>query len=314
MTSIKQMIIESVFGDPLNEALMTFGKSPYPKFGNILIMGGGAGSGKGFVLSNLVGLEGKVFDVDELKTLVMKSTKLASAIKSAYGVDVSKLNLKTPEDVAKLHEIVGDELSLPDKKLEAFVKSVLSASPDRKPNAIFDVTLKSMKHLNKYAQLAERLGYDKKNIHIVWTVNDIQVASAQNQARPRTVPEDILIDTHQGAATTVKQILSMGNELKRYMDGSIYLAFNRAEVGLGKGFDKLSLDNSGETDSSLAASGSRGAGSIFTSKKSKQRVGQYIKKANYVKVKESGKNVVSPDELAKEFVDKIRRYVPKGTF
>lgn len=57
----------------LMEKLITFGGEAYPKFGNIVLMAGGAGSGKGFVLSNLVGLEGKVFDVDELKTLASKT-------------------------------------------------------------------------------------------------------------------------------------------------------------------------------------------------------------------------------------------------
>ena len=50
------------------EKLITFGGKAYPKYGHIVLMAGGAGSGKGFILSNLVGLEGKVFDVDELKT------------------------------------------------------------------------------------------------------------------------------------------------------------------------------------------------------------------------------------------------------
>ena len=33
----------------LQEALITFGGKPYPKFGNIVILAGGAGSGKGFI-------------------------------------------------------------------------------------------------------------------------------------------------------------------------------------------------------------------------------------------------------------------------
>lgn len=50
----------------LNEALITFNKKAYPKFGQVVIMAGGAGSGKGFVKDKLVGVEGMVFDVDEL--------------------------------------------------------------------------------------------------------------------------------------------------------------------------------------------------------------------------------------------------------
>ena len=39
----------------LLEKLITFGGKAYPKFGNIVIMAGGAGSGKGFVKDKLVG-------------------------------------------------------------------------------------------------------------------------------------------------------------------------------------------------------------------------------------------------------------------
>ena len=42
------------FGN-LTEKLITFANKAYPKFGNVIIMAGGAGSGKGFVKDKLVG-------------------------------------------------------------------------------------------------------------------------------------------------------------------------------------------------------------------------------------------------------------------
>lgn len=75
----------------LMEKLITFGGKAYPKFGNIVVMAGGAGSGKGFVLSNLVGMEGKVFDVDELKTLASKTPAIVKRIKAEMGVDLPQL-------------------------------------------------------------------------------------------------------------------------------------------------------------------------------------------------------------------------------
>ena len=59
---IREDYIEEQF-DELMEALITFGGKAYPKFGNVVIMAGGAGSGKGFVKDNLVGIEGFTFDV-----------------------------------------------------------------------------------------------------------------------------------------------------------------------------------------------------------------------------------------------------------
>ena len=74
--------------EDLMEKLITFGGKAYPKFGNIVIMAGGAGSGKGFVLNKLVGVEGKVFDVDELKRLASKTPAIKKRVKKELGVDI----------------------------------------------------------------------------------------------------------------------------------------------------------------------------------------------------------------------------------
>lgn len=280
--------------EDLQEALITFRKKAYPKFGTVVIMAGGAGSGKGFVLNKLVGVEGKVFDVDALKGMVLRSTQIAARVKKEMGVDVKNMNLKTPEDVAKLHEIVSDVLNLANKQQTAFLHKIAVEAPDRKPNIIFDITLKSLSQLDKYCRAVQALGYEKENIHIVWVVNDIEIAAIQNQNRSRTVPEEILVATHRGTSQTMAEIVNMGATLKKYMDGDIVLAFNRAEIGL-KGFDKSQLKNPGESDSTLEFSG---------------KGGSYIVKSNYVKIKEAGKPVMALDNVNQEVRRKIKRYVP----
>jgi len=245
-------------------------------------MAGGAGSGKGFVLSNLVGVEGKVFDVDELKTLASKTPAIKKRVADELGVDIENLaqNLKDPANVGKLHDIMGDYLNLDKRKERAFYRSVIAAPADRKPNIIFDMTFKELRKLEKVARDAEKLGYDKKNVHIVWVVNDIEVAKQQNQKRARTVPSEILINTHRGAANTMGDIINMGNKLKKYMDGDIVFAFNKVGV-----------------DASLAKSG---------------KGGSYVKDANYFYVKRAGKAPTSVDKLDKEIRQKIKSYVPKN--
>jgi hypothetical protein len=266
----------------LMEKLITFGGKAYPKFGHVVFMAGGAGSGKGFVLKNLVGVEGKVLDVDELKTLASKSPMIQKRVKAELGVDLADLanNLKNPENVGKLHGIMGDYLKLDSRKEKALYTSLLLAPADRKPNIIFDTTLKDLQKLEKLTREVSGLGYAKENIHIVWVVNDIEVAMAQNLKRSRTVPTEILINTHRGAANTIGDIINMGNGLKRYMDGDIVFAFNKVGV-----------------DANLDKSGSGG---------------QYVKDANYFYVKRAGKAPTSVDKLDKEIRMKIRSYVPKN--
>ena len=279
---IKEDAMLEASADILLEKLITFGGQAYPKFGNIIIMAGGAGSGKGFVKDKLVGAEGKVFDVDELKTLASKAPRIIKRIKDELGTDLTKLasNLKDPENVGKLHGIMGDYLNLDSKVKKAMYTSIFAADPDRKPNIIFDVTLKDLQKLEKITRDASNLGYDKKNIHIVWVINDIEVAKSQNLKRSRTVPSEILVNTHRGAANTMGDILNMGKSLKRYMDGDIVFAFNKVGV-----------------DANLAKSG---------------KGGSYIKDANYFYVKKQGKAPTSVDKLEADIRRKISGYVPKG--
>lgn len=280
MISFKSYLREEYI--ELAEKLITFAGQAYPKFGHVIIMAGGAGSGKGFVKDNLIGAEGITFDVDVLKTMAAKTPAIAKKVKDELGVDLKDLasNLKDPENVSRLHEIIGDYLQLDDKRLKTVYKSIIQAHPDRKPNLIFDVTLKDLRKLQNVTRQVKALGYKNESIHIVWVVNDIEVAKAQNLKRSRTVPAEILVNTHRGASQTMNDIVNMGKTLKNYMDGDIVFAFNQVGV-----------------DSDLKKSG---------------RGGQFIKDANYFYIKRAGKPVASVNAVSLSLRKKIASYVPKG--
>ena len=265
----------------LNEKLITFGGKAYPKFGNAVLLAGGAGSGKGFVKDNLMGIEGQVYDVDEVKALALKSDMIKKMAVEATGKDISKFNLKNPNDVSALHTILDEELNVIDKRKLARYAGILMAPVDRKPNLIFDVTLKNLNKLRSISADIESLGYEKINVHLVWVINSYNVAIAQNKERSRQVPEEILMDTHRGAAQTAKDILDMGKDIKKYLDGDVWYAFNKRGV-----------------DSTIAKSG---------------KGGSYIKDANYIKVKSAGKGI-DAKKVTDEVVKKIAGYVPPSNY
>ncbi len=267
--------------EELNEKLITFGGKAYPKFGNTVLLAGGAGSGKGFVKDKLMGIEGQVYDVDEVKQLALKSDLIRKKAKEETGKDISKFDLKKPGDVSTLHTILDETLNVIDKRKLARYASILTAPADRKPNLIFDVTLKNMNKLRSITKDIEDLGYDKKLSHLVWVINDYNVAKQQNKERSRQVPEEILMDTHRGAAQTAKDILDMGKDIKKYIDGDIWYAFNKRGV-----------------DSTIAKS---------------DKGGSYIKDANYIKVKEAGKDI-DKAKVTKEVQSKIAGYVPPSNY
>lgn len=263
----------------LNEVLITFNKKAYPKFNNIVILAGGAGSGKGFVTSNLLGIEGIVMDVDRLKSLAMNSDKLKERIKKETGHDISAFDLRKPENVSTIHGLLSKVIPSNERKV---FSSVALADPERKPNIIFDVTLKDTKKLSEICQAASKMGYDKKNIHIVWVMNDINVAIEQNRNRSRVVPESILLQTHEGAQLTMKKILGIGEGIRSLLDGDIWIAFN-----------KIGVDSKMEKSSNG---------------------GQYIKTSNILKIKETGKTPKKSIELGNNIIAKIAEYAPNSDF
>ena len=301
MTTFDDFLLLENYTEILNEVQIQFNRNKDIDYGNAVIMAGGAGSGKGFILNNLVGIQGKVFDVDALKTLAMKAPNINKRVQDEFGKSLENMNLKNPDDVFSLHTIIGDELKLPKKAEQAFFASVIAGDANRKPNVIFDVTLKDMQKFDKIARSLERVGYDKKKIHIVWVVNDITVAMEQNKSRSRTVPEHILVNTHTGVNTTMQSIVKMGEDVRQYIDGDIFFAFAKANV-----------------DTEYVDGGSK-QGKVFTSKnldkngKPKGYKAGYMKKATYVHIKKVGKAPLSLDQISKDILRKIDDYTPNNT-
>jgi hypothetical protein len=166
------------------------------------------------------------------------------------------------------------------KSLVTFYASALLADPERKPNIIFDVTLKDLRKLEKITNQVSNIGYDRKNIHIVWVINDIEVAIDQNAKRSRVVPLEILVNTHRGVSNTMMDVINMGKTLKKYMDGDIVFAFNK--VGI---------------DSNLRKSNSGG---------------KYLEDSNFFYIKKAGGPILSLDKISKDVRSKISSYVPKN--
>ncbi len=264
----------SVDSQELMEALITLGGKAYPTSGNVVFMAGGGGSGKGFVIKNLLGLEGKIFNVDKLKRFALKSSLIKQKAE-LYDIDLDAIDLTDSNDVTALHAFFK-ETGLDKSEFDVFVSMLKSAT--EKPNIIFDTTLRTFAHLANKSAEVEHLGYDKKNIHIVWVVNDVNIALSQNQKRTRRVDDNILLSTHSGTSETMKQIISTTKNLSKYMDGEIIIVFNKAGVDI-------------ETDSSSSG-------------------GQYIVKADYVRIKERGKPVKSMVDIGDDVIRKISSYVP----
>jgi hypothetical protein len=264
--------------ETINEVLITFGNRP--RFGQVVILAGGAGSGKGFMSKKLLGIDGKIFDVDNIKGKIVHpgTPKLNKKIKEIYGVDVTTLDFTNPDNVSFLHK-VNDEMGI-SKKEQANFFGALSKDPEKLPNVIFDSTAKSNAKIQKICDQVQAAGYKKENIHLIWIMTDVEVAKKQNldPTRGRVVPEDILIDTHTGVAQVMQNLLRNQN-IDQFLDGYAYVIFNKAYVDNTLVFSKFG--------------------------------GNYVKDALIVEIKKKGKKQIAYSEIATDFIRKIKKYVPK---
>ena len=247
------VITESVNEEQIDEKLITFSnRAPY---GQIVFMAGGAGSGKGFAIDNFIDSAGfKVRDVDEMKKAVGKLDQLGKfSVDKWYkkygktlsdkpgkggglspkahieefvlgkGMSISDIasDLKSPNNVASLHYIV-DSMGLKDK----WLVSMLSGKNNKEtlPNLLFDITAKKVSSITDVIKPLIEAGYNSKNVHLIWVLKNYHAAVKANKTRDRVVPDDILLQTHEGASKTMWQVLT---KIKpKGLDGRIDVILN----------------------------------------------------------------------------------------
>lgn len=262
----------------IDEKQIQYGKNA--NYGQVVFFAGGAGSGKGFAISNFIDKSKfKIWDVDDLK---MKLTRLPSMIAKYPGIQ--DLKLKNPEDVRKLHMIAKQE-NIPEKELQSWIGNF--HSPETLPNLLFDITFKSLDNATFIIPSLIKAGYKPENIHITWVLANYDVAIERNKNRERTVPDDIMLLTHTGAALTMKDVMSGG--LPKEFNGSFTIILNNPEeVSF---YDrKVSTSNSNIKPTTTSV----------------------VKDFTYITVKRAGAPMISWREMDSQIRDKVFSWVTKN--
>jgi len=217
------------------------------RYGQIVFLAGGAGSGKGFAVKHFMqGSEFKIRDVDELKIAFQKLDALGKFttqdLLDKYGDKISEkdkdlikkelidnnlkmgqLDLKTPSHVYILHVLVRAT----DVKNKTLDLMLAGAEKGQLPNLIFDSTFKEVSDMTDVLPKLFAAGYEPKNIHVSWVLTNYQIAIKNNKSRARVVPEDILLATHAGAAQTVYNLVTTA--MPPSVQGGVYVILNNPE-------------------------------------------------------------------------------------
>ena len=201
----------------LEEKLILYNQGK--RYGQIVFLAGGAGSGKGFAIKNFMeGEKFKIRDVDEWKKAFMKladTTNMHSEIKG--------LKLKNPKDVYKIHMFVKKK-GIKDKSLDLLLRD---ANTKHLPNIMFDITMKDASDIGDIIPKLVEAGYAAKDIHLTWVLTNYAVAILNNRNRERVVPEDIMLLSHEGAATNMYDVIK--GKLPRGLNGGVRVILNNRD-------------------------------------------------------------------------------------
>ena len=295
--------------EQLDEKLILYNNGK--KYGQIVFLAGGAGSGKGFARKQFIGAESfKVRDVDELKTQFMELARLekfttkqllakygsklsdkwknvAQRIMIDQGVKLSQFDLKNSEHVELLHFLVK-ATGAKEKTLDSMLNG---AKLGKLPNILFDITFKDLEEFNRVIPDLLRVGYEPRNIHLTWVLTDYKVAIENNQNRDRVVADDILLQTHRGAAQTVYALVKDGTPPE--INGRVDVILNNKE-------------------NTVAWADAQGK-EIKVPKGPKNKLEIIVKDFTYLRLKDAGKPAKREVEVKKQLLTWIRDNTPEGS-
>lgn len=242
---INDLIIEVINEELLVEKLITYSsRAPY---GQVVFVAGGAGSGKGFAISNFLDSAGyKLRDVDELKKQLQILNRIGKIsidqILDKYGKSLTEkdienikqvqadgyklqnMDLKKPNHVMALHSLVK-AMGIKDKSLANMLAA--QTNPEALPNIMFDITAKDISDIISVLPQLKNAGYQSQNIHLTWVLTNYIIAMENNKKRDRQVPEDVLLKTHEGAGNTIWGIITRA--LPKGMNGRVDVVLNNPE-------------------------------------------------------------------------------------
>lgn len=286
------MKFETITEEILDEKLITYNnRKPY---GQVVFLAGGAASGKGFAVDKFIDSASfKIRDVDEMKKQLQKLYKQGKldiqAIIKRYGGNLKRkdydliqkiaedgytlgsLDLKNPNHVHALHQLVK-AMGIKDSSLGYLLSG--KSNPKTLPNILFDITAKQVSDITKVTPLLKKAGYDPKNIHLTWVLAKYKVALERNKGRDRYVPEDTLLKTHEGAATTVWGLLTKA--LPKGMNGRVDVILNNQENTIFHK-DSSGKELKGKVKGFLSLPIKKAGGGIFPEKLWRNKLYKWVK-------------------------------------
>lgn len=196
----------------LDERVVTFGAKSFPSKGHFIVMAGGPGVGKNFVLKNIVMIDGKVFDHDDVgETLVNKDIEIKipdkgySPEKGKYRTvkytkgRISQSQWEDPDFLKAYYKDVIKPLS--NKKSKMFFQ-LMAKGKTANTNIIVNSSGRSIE--DKILPLFPMLKAQGFQTTLIYVHANEDVAWKRNLARTRTVARDVFDEIRSDVEPAVK--------------------------------------------------------------------------------------------------------------
>ena len=200
-----------------------------------VFMAGGPGSGKSYVASQLFGIPKNInVSVAGLKS-VNSDTEFEFLLRK-YGFETfgtGKLDIdKWPDDVFDM--IAGGDEDSEDmtlrKKAKLMTKDRKEKYMEGRLGMIIDGTGHNYAKLSKEKKQLEALGYD---CYMVFVNTSLQVAKERNQARARTLPDNILTKSWKDVQANLGKFQGLFGSNFAVVDNSKFLSEKDAQAKFG---------------------------------------------------------------------------------
>jgi hypothetical protein len=106
------------------------------------------------------------------------------------------------------------------------------------PNILYDRTFSFAGEFKKISQNLIKAGYKSENIHIVFVFTDVDVAIQRNKERERTLPDDVIVQSAQGAKARFTELF-FGRAKGAVVNGDWYIIFKGGSMQVKKAGKRL---------------------------------------------------------------------------
>lgn len=205
--------------------------------GHLVVMAGGAGSGKSFSIKNFTNITdfAKIVDIDQLKKMILSSDKLK--------LDFFNWLHKNLADNPKVKDLESPDMITPlllsDTSYGVFIHEYilntnmfnrrLRATKITKPNIVIDGTLRYIPAVERQIEKLYNHGYTPDKSHLIYVYTTLDTSKRRNTTRYRREHDSFIEDSYYSVLENVLDFIR-NKSLPAGMSGSFSILVNNTDT------------------------------------------------------------------------------------